>query len=195
MFPGPATRMRRGGRGRNGMRGRHWVMAGLLGLCGLVLGGCTKAAQVPDGRVGVIDAQRVLNESAPGKKAKDTLATFTKNRQTLIELDERELRRMEEDFVKQGSVLSPSAKREREEIFRRRMAEYQQKAAEMNREIQEKQKDVLDTFRDRIERVVQKVAKSLGLQLVVEKGRGTPTMYSDESLDISQRVIDELNKE
>lgn len=171
------------------------MMAGLLGLCGLVLGGCTKAAQVPDGRVGVIDAQRVLNESAPGKKAKDTLATFTKNRQTLIELDERELRRMEEDFVKQGSVLSPSAKREREEIFRRRMAEYQQKAAEMNREIQEKQKDVLDTFRDRIERVVQKVAKSLGLQLVVEKGRGTPTMYSDESLDISQRVIDELNKE
>ncbi len=166
----------------------------LGGLC-VVLTGCTKPVQVPEGRVGVLDVQRVLSDSNPGKKAKDTLATFTKNRQTLIELDERELRRMEEDFVKQGSVLSPSAKRDREEAFRRRMAEYQQKAAEMNREVQEKQKEVLDAFRDRMERIVQKIAKSMGLQLVVEKGRGTPTLYNDDSLDLSQRVIDDLNKE
>ncbi len=176
-------------------RWRRRALPPLLVLAGLLCAGCAKTAAVPEGRVAVIDAQRVLNESAPGKKAKETLATFTKNRQALIELEERELRRMEEDFVKQNSVLSPGAKREREEAFRRRMAEYQQKAAEMNREVQEKQKEVLDGFRDRIERVVEGVAKELGLQLVIERGRGTPTMYNEASLDISQRVIEELNKE
>ncbi|MFO0773116.1 MAG: OmpH family outer membrane protein [Nitrospiraceae bacterium] len=182
-------------------RRRDALVGCVLMVCALTLAGCGKSAQVPDGNgrpvggLGVIDAQRVLADSAPGKKAKDTLSTFTKNRQTLIELDERELRRMEEDFVKQGSVLSPSAKREREEAFRRRMAEYQQKAGEMNREVQEKQKEVLDGFRDKLERVVGRIAKASGLQLVVERGRGTTTLYSEDALDISQRVIDELNKE
>lgn len=150
---------------------------------------------VPEARIAVIDAQRVLNESVPGKKAKETLATFTKNRQALIELEERDLRRMEEDFVKQNSVLSAGAKREREEAFRRRMADYQQKAAEMNREVQEKQKEVLEAFRERLEQVVERMAKQLGVQVVVERGRGTPTIYNDASLDISERVIEELNKE
>lgn len=151
--------------------------------------------KIAEGRIAVIDAQRVLNESVPGKKAKETLGTFTKNRQALIELEERDLRRMEEDFVKQNSVLSAGAKREREEAFRRRMADYQQKAAEMNREVQEKQKEVLEAFRERLEQVVERMAKQLGVQIVVERGRGTPTIYSDASLDISERVIDELNKE
>ena len=48
--------------------------------------------------------------------------------------------------MKQGSVLSANAKREREELFRRRMAEYQQKVTDLNREVQDKQKDVLDSF-------------------------------------------------
>ncbi len=157
--------------------------------------GCASAGTQPEGRVGVIDPQRILNETSVGKKAKESLETFTKNRQALIELDEKELRRMEEDFVKQASVLSAAAKREREEQFRRRMAEYQQKAAELNREVQEKQKDVLDGFREKIETVTAKVAKQLGLQVVIEKGRGGPTVYSDASVDISDRVIQEFNKE
>lgn len=57
---------------------------------------------------------------------------------------------MEEDFMKQGSVLSANAKREREEQFRRRMSEYQQKVTDLNREVQDKQKEVLDGFREKL---------------------------------------------
>ncbi len=173
---------------------RPWT-ARYAALALAVLAGCASAGTQPEGRVGVIDPQRILNETSAGKKAKESLETFAKNRQALIELDERELRRMEEDLVKQASVLSAAAKREREEQFRRRMAEYQQKAAELNREVQEKQKDVLDGFREKIETVTAKVAKQLGLQVVIEKGRGGPTVYSDVSVDISDRVIQEFNKE
>ncbi len=161
----------------------------------LVLGGCAASGGKIDGKIGVINSQRVLNETSAGKKAKDNLTSFSKNRQALMELEERELRRMEEDFVKQSSVLSPAAKREREEQFRRRMQEYQQKASELNREVQEKQKDVLEGFRDKIETVTAKVAKRLGLQVVVDKTKGGTTIYHEESLDISGPVIEEFNKE
>ena len=69
--------------------GRLWPVGAFL-----LLAGCAAAPSQSDLRIGVVDAQRVLNESNPGKKAKDTMATFTKNRQALIELEERELRRM-----------------------------------------------------------------------------------------------------
>lgn len=160
-------------------------------------GGCKSGepAGPPVTRIGVVDPQRVLNETSAGKKARETLASFTKNRQALIELEERELRRLEEDFVKQGSVLSPTAKREREEQFRRRMAEYQQKVTELNREVQDKQKDVLDGFRDKIEAVSAKIAKRHDVQVIIDRGRGGPTIYFEDAVDLSTQVIEEFNRE
>jgi len=171
------------------------LLLALTCAAGLVAGGCaTVPSTQPVVRVGVVDPQRVLNETEAGKKAKESLNAFMKNRQALIELEEKELRRMEEDLIKQASVLSANAKKEREEQFRRRMAEYQQKANELNREVQEKQKEVLEGFREKVEKVVARVAQRLGLVVVIEKGRGGATLYHDPSLDISAMVIEEFNK-
>ena len=161
----------------------------------LVVSGCAAGGAKVEGKVGVVDTARVLNETSTGKKAKDSLGSFSKNRQAVIEMDEKELRRMEEDIGRQASVLSPTAKREREEQFRRRVAEYQQKAGEMNREVQEKQKDVLEGFREKVENIVGKVSKRLGLQVVMEKGKSGPTLYSEPGIDITGQVIDEFNRE
>lgn len=176
------------------------VIASLAAGCLLALSlaspaGCAGTGPRVEGKIGVVDPTRALNDTNAGKKAKDALAAFSKNRQALIELEEKELRRMEEDFVKQASVLSPAAKKEREDQFRRRMGEYQQKVAELNREVQEKQKDVLEAFRDKLELVVGKVSKRLGLQVIIDKGKGGPTIYSDETLDITGQVLEEFNRE
>jgi outer membrane protein len=173
---------------------RMFCTGGLL-MALLVVSGCAAGGTKVEGKVGVVDPARVLSETNTGKKAKDSLSVFSKNRQALIEMDEKELRRMEEDFGRQASVLSAAAKKEREDQFRRRVAEYQQKAGEMNREVQEKQKDVLEGFREKVGLVVGKVAKRVGLQVVIDKGKGGPTLYSDEGLDITGQVIDEFNRE
>ena len=96
-----------------------WVFA--LAAWMAAAGGCAGGAKI-EGKIGLMDPARVLNDSNAGKKAKDSLTAFSKNRQALIEMEEKELRRMEEDFIKQASVLSPAAKSEREQVFRRRMA-------------------------------------------------------------------------
>jgi outer membrane protein len=168
-----------------------WVAVTLM----LGLGACAGSGGKIEGKIGVINSQRLLNETSAGKKAKENLTAFSKNRQALMELEEKELRRLEEDFVKQSSILSSSAKRDREEQFRRRMQEYQQKASELNREVQEKQKDVLDGFRDKVETIAAKVARRLGLQVVVDKSKGGSTIYHEEGLDISGPVIEEFNRE
>ena len=174
---------------------RNVFCAGGLLVALIAVSGCAAGGGKIEGKIGVVDPARVLNETSHGKRAKDSLSVFSKNRQALIEMDEKELRRMEEDFGRQASVLSAAAKKEREDQFRRRVAEYQQKAGEMNREIQEKQKDALEGFREKVELVVGKVSKRLGLQVIMEKGRGGPTLYSEPGLDITGQVIDEFNRE
>ena len=173
---------------------KMFSVVGLL-VALLAVSGCAAGVAKVEGKIGVVDAARVLNETNVGKKAKDSLTIFSKNRQALIEMDEKELRRMEEDFGRQASILSPTAKREREEQFRRRVTEYQQKANDMNREVQEKQKDVLEGFREKVGLMVGNVSKRLGLQVVIDKGKGGPTLFSDEGLDITGQVIDEFNRE
>ncbi len=179
----------------------RWHRAGWMMVLGatLLVGGCASSAESQSaGRsglsIGVVEPQRILSETDAGKKAMESLAAFAKSRQGLVESEEKELRRMEEDFMKQASVLSAGAKKEREEQFRRRMMEYQQKANQMNREVQEKQRDTMEGFRGRIEKVVARVAQQMGLAMVVEKGKGSPTVYSDASLDITGKVIEEFNK-
>ena len=171
------------------------MVLSVIAVTALALGGCVGSGPKIDGKIGVMDPQRILNDTNAGKKVKDNLADFSKNRQALMDLDSKELRRLEEDFVKQASVLSPTAKREREEQFRRRVQKYQQKVAELNQEVQEKQNAVLEEFRDKVEVVVAKVAKRLGLQIVVDKGKGGPTIYHEDNLDISGQVIEQFNLE
>ena len=145
-------------------------------------------------RVGVVDLQKLLLETESGKRARESLTTFMRNRQAVVELEARELKRMEEDLIKQASVLSATAKRDREEMLRRRILEFQQREGELNREVQEKQKETLEGFREKAEKVVAKVAQQLGLLVVMDKGRGGPTIYHDTALDITDRVIEEFGK-
>ncbi|HLA62371.1 MAG TPA: OmpH family outer membrane protein, partial [Nitrospiraceae bacterium] len=60
----------------------------------LAISGCAVAGTKVEGKIGVVDPARVLNETNTGKRAKDSLSVFSKNRQAVIEMDEKELRRM-----------------------------------------------------------------------------------------------------
>ncbi len=174
-----------------------WVVVGLL----LLGSGCTSSSPVTEKKsaspiaIGVVDTQWLLKESKLGKQVSDTLNAFMKDRQTLIELEQKELRNLENQLLQQGSVLSQSARQQREEKFRRRMGEYQQKVANMNQEVQAKQSQLFLEFRESVDAIVEDVAQRHGLALVMEKGANTPTRYYEPSLDISEEVLAELNQQ
>ena len=154
-------------------------------------------AHAADLKIGVIEPQKVLDGTRNGKKIKDSLQDYVKSRQKIIDLEEEELKKIEEDLVKQSAVLSADAKKEKEETFRKRMMEYQRKVAQLNQEVQNKKKEVLDEFNKGLEQIVKGIADKEKLSLVVEKGdngAGALVVYSHPSLDITDRVIKELDK-
>ena len=180
-------------------------LAGLTILL-LVVTGCGTTASEPGGisvserpagsgvAIGVVDTQWLLKESKLGRQVNETLNQFMKDRQALLELEQQELRSLENELVRQGSVLSPSAKQQKEEQLRQRMLDYQQKAGNMSREFQVKQSELLDEFREQVDLVVKQIAQQRGLELVVEKGKNTSTRYYDASMDFSSNVLEILDQ-
>jgi outer membrane protein len=167
---------------------------GLAAMLALVFG---TAAVAADLKIGVIEPQKILDGTKSGKKIKDSLQEYVKSRQKIIDLEEEELKRTEEELVKQGAVLSADAKKEKEESFRKRMVEYQRKVSQLNQEVQAKKKEVLDDFNKNLESIVKNIADKEKFSLVVEKadnGAGALVIYSHPSLDLTDRVIKELDR-
>ena len=183
-----------------------WTRRGFLYFRGIGIGAslilltacASSPAMVEKGKmaipIGVVDTQWLLKESKLGRQANESLSKFMKDRQALIELEQKELRDLESQLMRQESILSPSAKQQREEQFRRRAMEYQQKVSDLNREVQEKQAQLFAEFRDEVDKVVADLSTRLGLVLVLEKGPSTSTRYFDNSLDLSQKVLDAMNQ-
>ena len=175
-----------------------WRLIGVCVVSWFLLSGsgCSSTSSSLDSNalIGVVNFQRILEETNAGKQVTESLNSFMKDRQALVELEQKELRRLENEIVAQGSVISQSARKQREEQFRRRMVQYQQKVADLNREVQEKQKELLDRFRRSVEVIVSEIAAQKQLIMVVEYGEGTTTLYHQPSLDITDVVIVELDK-
>jgi outer membrane protein len=144
--------------------------------------------------VGVVDPQRVLKETQKGQQLAETLNAFMKDRQVLVELEQKELRTLENELMAQSTVLRPVAKKRKEEQFRQKMMAYQEKVAELNREVQEKQQALQDEFRQQVQEVVSQIASQKNLGLVLEYGANSGTLFYESSWDISTDVIQALNQ-
>jgi len=144
--------------------------------------------------IGIVDPQRILQETVKGQQLSDKLNAFMKDRQTLVELEQKELRNLEGELRAQMTILSQSARKVKEEQFRQKMAAYQQKVAALNREVQEKQSELQNEFRREVEKVVGQIASDRNLGLVLEHGTNSGTLFYQESWDISTDVIQVLNR-
>jgi outer membrane protein len=177
------------------------------GVRGLVMGLVAMSIVVPawaqsaEGlKLGFLDTQKVFDQSKVGKKAKGLLEEFVKSRQKIIDLEESEIKELEESLVKQESVLSPDAKRAKQEDLQRKLIAYQKKATDLNREIQDKKAEVLNDFHLQLQGVVKKVAERDGYTMVFDKGAGGPAdlaavLYAKEALSITDKVLAELDKD
>ncbi|WP_454061365.1 OmpH family outer membrane protein [Candidatus Nitrospira salsa] len=172
-----------------------WVLVTCVGLGGLT--GCMSTAPTVEspGVIAVVDFQRILEETRAGKELKESFDSFVKDRQVLLELEQQEIQRMRNDLVNQGSVLSESARREREEKFQRRVRDYQVKEAALSRELQGKQQDLMTDFRSNVTEVVARLAQDREFVIVVERGQGSSTLYHRPQLDISDDIIKEMDQD
>jgi outer membrane protein len=170
----------------------HWITGVLLAWLFLTASAVQAAESL---KIGYVDAQKVLDSTKAGKKAKDSMEEFVKSRQKIIDLDEADIKQLQDDFTRQSGVLSAEARREKEEGLQRKVMEYQKRAGDLNKEVQNKKKEVLDQFNKNLEDIVKKVADRGGYSIVIDRNaEGGVLLYAKESLDLTDEVVKEFEK-
>ncbi len=147
-----------------------------------------------DAKIGYIDAQKVLDDSVKGKQVKDQLNDYVQSRQKIVDIEESELKTLQEELTKQGAVLSPAAKQEKEEQFQKRFMEYQKKISELQKEIQQRRTEKLDEFNTELEKIARALGEKEGYSIILTNLDVNIIIYAKPSLNLTDRIIQELDK-
>jgi outer membrane protein len=160
----------------------------------VILAGLVSAALADEMKFAYLDAQKILDQTKAGKQAKKTMEEYRDSRQKIIDLDESEIKRLQDDLAKQASVLGPEARKSKEEMLQKKLFEYQQKVGELTKELDSKKRDILTDFNNGLVAAVKKIAEREGYTFVFdENAEGGVLLYAEEKYDITDKVIKEYD--
>lgn len=147
-------------------------------------------------RVGVMDQQLVMEKSKAGKRALEELKTYSATRQKIISADDQELKELEQAI--QDGKLSETAKQEKQNQFQSKLEAYQRRLADFNREIQQKQREMVIEYMKKVQDAAQVVAQKEGYIAVIDKGSEGVlkiVIYHQPGLDVTDQVVKEFDRQ
>ena len=177
------------------MKGRRHV-GWFVGLIGWWLVVALQAFAAETIKVAVMDQQLVIERSKAGKRALEELKSYATTRQKIINADDQELKELEQAI--QDSKLSDAAKQEKQGQFQAKLEAYQRRLADFNREIQQKQREMVAEYSKKVQAAAQVVSQKEGYTAVVDKGNEAVmkiVIYHQPGLDITEQVVKEFDRE
>jgi len=171
------------------MIGNRMFVAGVVATAALVaLPASAQSAQ----KVGVIEVQRIVQDSAVGKESLARIQKVSTAKQEDLTKRQTELRDLEKRIQEQGKSLS-------EEAMEKLQKDYQQKALDLKRfqddaqrELEELQRRELTDLEKKVLPVIEAVSKELGYTLVSNKFQ-SGLLYADDAVDLTAAVIQKFN--
>lgn len=153
-------------------------------------------------KVGIVDLDRALKESAAGKQALASLKQFRdkvvkeindKRRQK--ESKETTLRDLQAELTSQSMVLSDAAKRDKEETYRRQVRELRKFIDDSNRFIEESEREIREReaeltsrlLRDLLE-VVRAVGREESFTIIFERNDRI-LLYVADAIDLTEKIL------
>lgn len=153
-----------------------------------------KGSSADDGiKIAYVDLKVILNESDAGKKAKAELESLIKTKQAAIDEKGKSIEKLKGEFEKQASVLSPEAKKSKEEEIERLLRDYQRLVQDSQGELKKREDKYTESIIREIRDIIDKIGKEEGYSLILENVEGI-ILYSKKDLDITEKVIKRYNE-
>lgn len=163
----------------------------LVVIFGLMAGSYAYAETITV-KMGVVDLMKALNESDAGKKAKAELESVIKSKQAVINEKGKAIEKLKADLDKQSSVLSPDAKKSKEDDLDRMMRDYQRMVSDSQSDVKKRESELTDGILKGLRSVIQKIGQEQGYTMIIEDAEGI-VLYSKKNLDLTDEVIKQYN--
>jgi len=174
---------------------RTGVMS-LMGAVALWLAMLSPALSDEPFKVAVMNQQLVIEQSKAGKRAFEELKAYSMTRQKIINADDQELKDLQQAI--QDGKLSDSAKQEKQGQFQAKLDAYQRRLADFNREIQQKQREMVAEYSKKVQAAAQAVGEKNGFIAVIDKGSEAAikiVLYHQPALDVTDQVVKEFDRQ
>lgn len=146
-----------------------------------------------DLKVAVIHMERLKKTSEPGKyiaeELKKKLDPMVKERQQL----EEELKRLSEEFKNKSAAYSLDTKREKELELKRKFRDLEDLRRDLQQKAIAEDKTMSAPVLELMQQTAQKYIEEHGYDLVFEFQQ-SGLLYLDKGLDITEPLIEEVNK-
>ena len=157
------------------------IAALAFGLCAFGL------AQAQEYRVGYVDADRILSESAPAKAVEKRLENdFSKRLNDLRETQSR-LKAKSEKLDKDLPVLSESERLKRQRELADMSQDFQRKQRAYREDLMQRKNEEYSKVVDRAKKEIEKIAKSENYDLIVNE-----SVYHSPRADLTEKVLKAL---
>jgi outer membrane protein len=163
------------------------LSAGLFAVVALLAGASQGSAQT--GKIGYVNSQRLLNESAIAQQAQRAFETDMTRYRTQIDSIGRAFEARRADYERQQATLSAAVKTQREQELQRQFEASQQQASQIEQTAQRRQQELLEPVMKRIRETIDAVRREGGYTAILD---AAAVISADPSLDITQQVLTRL---
>jgi len=163
---------------------RHCCTALVLGVAAM-----TAQVQAQEFRVGFVNTDRILKESAAAKAAGSKLEQeFSKREKDLIDQGTA-LKALADRFERESPTLSESQRATRQKQLVDQDRDLQRKRREAQEDLNARKNEELQGVFERANKVVKQIAETEKYDLVLQE----PVVYINPKFDITDKVIRALN--
>ncbi|MCS7315463.1 MAG: OmpH family outer membrane protein [Bryobacterales bacterium] len=142
-------------------------------------------------KVGVVNFQRALLETAEIKKASAALEAKYKPRQAELEKLRKEIEDLQQKLQSLAGKLTPQAESEMTFQAQRKQREFQRLSEDLQSDVDEERNEILTKAGQRMREIINKLAEEKGLDVIIDVGN---TLYFKPALDLTQEAIAAYDK-
>jgi len=162
-----------------------------LPLCLALVAAASTGQALAQGKVGIVNLQRAVEESSEGKTMLTGLQNEAARKKKELEKKRDELKKLSDDLSKQEAILKPDVFQKRRQELEQKAMQFQETVMRSEQEFQIRQQKVLQPIQQKAVTAVATIAARDKLTLVV---RTEAVVWPQQSeLDITNEVIRKLN--
>ena len=143
-------------------------------------------------KVAVIDVQRVVTESDPGKEVMQKLRAMSDSKAQQGQALQQELTALQDQFNKQRFTVSEARQAEMSKQIEDKQIAIKRFQDDAQRELQDAQRRELGGLEERILPIINEIGRERGLTLIFNKFQ-SGLVYADDAVDITDDVITKFN--
>ena len=175
----------------------------MLVLTGLLIALFATSAVAAGGKIAFVDTQTVFDKTKLGKKYQGVVREYYESRKKILDLDADEIQKLQDEYAKQkqGKLLNDKAQKEKEDSLSRKINDFQKKREEFSGEISKKNEELSNEFNQQMVAILREIVKKEKVSIVLNKtinvlskAEVPSVLYGDEDLDLTEKVVAEMDK-